>query len=67
VLEFPTIHVREEPPEELPKPFILERDYIEQGEDVIVQPVVESTLEPEPVPELDPNKLLEVLRADLNS
>jgi hypothetical protein len=66
VLEFPTVHVREEPPEDIPKPFILERDYIERGEDVVVQPVLASAVEPE-LPDLDPNKLLEVLKADLNS
>lgn len=69
VLEFPTIHVREEAPDHLPAPFILERDYLEQhGEDVVVKTVLQPTLpnEPDPTqPTLDSNKVLEVLKQDL--
>ena len=37
LLEHPTVYVREEPPHELQKPFMLEGDYLEaHGEDVVV-------------------------------
>ena len=71
LLEHPTVYIREEPPDRLPNPFILEQEYVvEHGEDVVVPP--EASLDPrieaESLPStLDSGKILEVLKADLDS
>lgn len=71
LLEHPTIYVREEPPDKLQDPFILECDYLQNhGADVVVPLALqlESTKEADQVPTtLDSNKVLEVLKADLKS
>jgi HIT zinc finger len=71
LLEFPTVYVREEPPEELTGPFILEQDYSQKhGEDLVVHthPVLESTDDSTSSPStLDSNKILEVLKQDLSN
>ena len=71
LLEHPTVYVREEPPHELQKPFMLEGDYLEaHGEDVVVPtaPQLKSMEEADPVPlALDSDKIVEVLKADLTS
>lgn len=70
LLEFPTIYVREELPSQLPDPFILEQDYLQNhGEDVVFMPSTGNPHVPdEPVPPpavLDSTKLVEVLKQDL--
>ena len=71
LLEHPTVYVREEPPDELQKPFVLEQVYLkDHGEDVVVsaETQLESTRESDPaLSALDSHKILEVLKADLNS
>ncbi|RMZ90371.1 hypothetical protein DV736_g2413, partial [Chaetothyriales sp. CBS 134916] len=45
IVEFPTIYVRNEPPEQLPLPFILESKYLDQyGEDIGVQAQSQTSL-----------------------
>ena len=72
VLEYPTIYVKDEPPDQLQPPFLLEAKYLaEHGEDVI--PMVaaeEGEIQEEKIGEIfealqDPSKLRSVLQADL--
>ena len=70
LLEHPTIYIREEGPEDLPKPFVLENEYLKvHGEDVVVLSearVENTTKEQDPLQTvLDGGEILEVLKADL--
>ena len=74
IVEFPTIYVRNEAPEALSEPFVLESTYLEQhGEDVMVPPhpaLLLETVSPPAGPSvesIDSQKVLEVLKQDLIS
>ena len=76
IVEFPTIYIRDEAPEELSEPFILESTYLEQhGEDVMVPTQLMPPPDTVPPPavdvpsmdSIDSQKVLEVLNQDLVS
>lgn len=72
ILEFPTFYVREEAPENLPKPYITDQKYEEMyGCEVhvtlptYVSDVQAGTEEQTTLPDIDEQKVLEVLQKDL--
>ena len=68
IIEFPTIHIRLDSPDQISEPFMLEAAYIEQGEDVAVLPGHKP--ETVAIPELSvvhPNEVLEVMKQELKS
>jgi HIT zinc finger len=74
IVEFPTIYVRDEAPDALSEPFVLEKVYLEQhGEDISVpaQPKLffdlAVTPDSPPLDSVDSQKVLEVLKHDLIS
>ena len=68
IIEFPTIHIRFDTPEQVSKPFLLETAYIEQREDVAILPSHKpETVRASDPSTVDPSKVLEVLKQDLKS
>ncbi|KIW13164.1 hypothetical protein PV08_08351 [Exophiala spinifera] len=71
LLEFPTFYVREEPPESLPEPFISEEKYTQlYGSQMDVSLPAYSApgnddSHPQPLTDIDEQKVLEVLQQDL--
>ena len=68
IIEFPTIHIRFDTPEQISEPFMLETAYMEQGEDVAILPgrKLETVAASEPSI-VDPKEVLEIMKQDLKS
>lgn len=70
LLEFPTIYVRLDSPESIPRPFMLEKTYVEQhGEEIAVLPTITEPGGTNDVQtsEFDSGKVLEILESGLKS